>query len=62
MSLGTLMRHIRWARPELVTQVQFTEWTEQGRLRHASYVGLREDSRLRRCSANESKGIDPRDC
>jgi bifunctional non-homologous end joining protein LigD len=43
MSLGTLMRHIRWARPELVTQVRFTEWTEQGRLRHASYVGLRED-------------------
>jgi bifunctional non-homologous end joining protein LigD len=37
------MRDIRWARPELVTQVQFTEWTEQGRLRHASYEGVRED-------------------
>ncbi len=30
-------------RPELVAEVQFTEWTRDGRLRHPSFRGLRED-------------------
>ncbi|WP_216213188.1 non-homologous end-joining DNA ligase [Amycolatopsis aidingensis] len=34
-----------WVRPELVVQVGFTEWTEDGRLRHPRYTGLREDKR-----------------
>ena len=34
---------IRWVRPELVTEVQFTGWSGAGRLRHASYLGLRLD-------------------
>jgi DNA ligase D-like protein (predicted ligase) len=33
----------RWARPELVAQVGFAEWTRDGRLRHPRYIGLRED-------------------
>ena len=33
----------RWVRPRLVTQVQFTEWTEDGILRHPSFLGLREE-------------------
>ena len=33
----------RWVRPELVAQVQFTEWTSDGILRHPSFQGLRED-------------------
>ncbi|HEX7718624.1 MAG TPA: DNA ligase D, partial [Woeseiaceae bacterium] len=32
-----------WVRPELVAEVQFTEWTKDGRLRHPSFRGLRED-------------------
>jgi DNA ligase D-like protein (predicted ligase) len=32
-----------WARPELVAEVAFTEWTEDGRLRHPSFQGLRTD-------------------
>jgi bifunctional non-homologous end joining protein LigD len=32
-----------WVRPELVAEVAFTEWTEDGRLRHPSFKGLRED-------------------
>lgn len=32
-----------WSRPELVAAVSFTEWTSDGRLRHPSYDGLRED-------------------
>jgi bifunctional non-homologous end joining protein LigD len=33
----------RWVKPELVAEVQFSEWTQDGRLRHPSFKGLRED-------------------
>jgi DNA ligase D-like protein (predicted ligase) len=32
-----------WARPDLVGEVAFTEWTGDGRLRHPSFQGLRPD-------------------
>lgn len=32
-----------WLKPELVCEVEFTEWTEEGLLRHPSFKGLRED-------------------
>lgn len=32
-----------WVRPRLVAQVAFTEWTADHRLRHPSFLGLRED-------------------
>lgn len=36
-----------WVRPELVGEVEFTEWTPDGRLRHPSWKGLREDKPAR---------------
>jgi len=33
----------RWVKPVLVAQVQFTEWTSDGILRHPSFLGLRDD-------------------
>ncbi len=36
-----------WLRPELVCAVNFTEWTRDGRLRHPSFQGLREDKPAR---------------
>jgi len=33
----------RWVKPELVAQIQFTEWTADGILRHPSFQGLRQD-------------------
>ncbi len=33
----------RFAEPELVAQVEFSEWTNAGTLRHPSYQGLRDD-------------------
>jgi bifunctional non-homologous end joining protein LigD len=36
-------RHAHWVKPRLVAQVEFTEWTADGRLRHPSFQGLRED-------------------
>jgi bifunctional non-homologous end joining protein LigD len=32
-----------WVRPELVAQVRFTEWTDDHKLRHPVYLGLRDD-------------------
>ncbi len=32
-----------WVRPRFVAQVAFTEWTGDNRLRHPSFLGLRED-------------------
>ncbi len=32
-----------WAEPSLVAEVAFTNWTSDGRLRHPSFVALRED-------------------
>ena len=34
-----------WVRPRLVGQVAFTEWTADDRLRHPSFLGLRDDKR-----------------
>jgi DNA ligase D-like protein (predicted ligase) len=36
-------KRAHWARPELVGAVSFTEWTDDGRLRHPSFQGLRPD-------------------
>lgn len=40
---GAGSRDVRWVGPELVAEVSFTEWTDDGRLRQPSFRGLRED-------------------
>jgi bifunctional non-homologous end joining protein LigD len=37
------MKLCTWIKPELVGEVQFTEWTGDDSLRHPSFLGLRED-------------------
>ena len=37
------MKNCVWLKPELVAQIEFTEWTPDGHLRHSKFVGLRED-------------------
>ena len=34
-----------WVKPKLVCQVVFTEWTEEGKIRHPSFQGLRVDKK-----------------
>jgi DNA ligase D-like protein (predicted ligase) len=34
---------VHWIRPDLVAEVAFTEWTDDGRLRHPRFLGLRHD-------------------
>jgi bifunctional non-homologous end joining protein LigD len=38
-----LKKGVSWAEPDLVAQVEFTEWTDEGRLRQPVFLGLRED-------------------
>lgn len=42
-----LDRTIHWVRPDLVAEIQFTAWSGSGRVRHAVYLGLREDKPAR---------------
>lgn len=34
---------VHWVTPELVAQIEFTEWTQDHKLRHPRYLGLRRD-------------------
>jgi bifunctional non-homologous end joining protein LigD len=39
----------RWSRPKYVAEVEFTEWTEAGDIRHPSFRGLRKDKKPEEC-------------
>jgi len=48
MPFATIPRAIErsgptWLKPKLVAEIEFTEWTSDGVLRHPSFQGLRED-------------------
>ena len=42
---GALATRARWVAPRLVAEVQFTEWTGDGKIRHPSLQGFRTDKR-----------------
>ncbi len=42
-------RDARWVKPKLVAQVAFGDWTRDGKLRHPSFQGLREDKSPKDC-------------
>lgn len=37
------MREMQWLKPAVVAQIRFVEWTAEGHLRHAAFLGLRTD-------------------
>jgi ATP-dependent DNA ligase len=37
------MKNCKWLKPELVAEIEFAEWTPDDHLRHAKFVGLRDD-------------------
>lgn len=39
------LRDTHWAKPQLVAEVEFTEWTADNVIRHPSFKGLREDKK-----------------
>ena len=48
-----------WVRPEFVAEVTFRKITESGRVRHASFLRLRDDKRPEECRAAAEDGPDP---
>jgi DNA ligase D-like protein (predicted ligase) len=40
---GVPRKDVTWVRPDLVAQIGFSEWTNDGRLRHPRFMGLRRD-------------------
>ena len=37
------MSEMQWVKLKLVAQIGFVEWTTDQRLRHAAFLGLRDD-------------------
>jgi bifunctional non-homologous end joining protein LigD len=50
----------RWVKPQLVAEVAFSEWTEDGRLRHPAFKGLREDKPADQVVRERAAGAEPR--
>ena len=40
---GALGKRAHWVKPQLVAEVAFAEWTDDGKVRHPSFQGLRTD-------------------
>ncbi len=38
-----VMKKCRWLKPELVAQIEYTDWTDADHLRHSRFAGLRDD-------------------
>ncbi len=54
---GAQVRGVHWVRPELVAEVAFAERTADGKLRHSSFVGIREDKRPREVRPERKKAL-----
>ena len=44
-----------WVEPTLVAEVRFTEWTEEGGIRHPAFLGLRVDKSRERLPARDAE-------
>jgi bifunctional non-homologous end joining protein LigD len=53
-------RDVTWVEPELVCEVEFLNWTEDGVLRHASFKGLRADKAARDVTVERPKATRAR--
>lgn len=49
---------VTWVRPELVCEVNYTEWTEDGHLRHPVFKGLRKDKDADEVSLQELEKVE----
>ena len=51
-----LARRVHWVEPRLAVQVRYTEMTDEGRLRHPAYLGVREDKSTLTMDRDKARG------
>ena len=56
---GPAGRGHHWVEPRFVCEVRFTEWTEDGGLRHPTFMGLRTDKRPEECRREAPMTLPP---
>jgi bifunctional non-homologous end joining protein LigD len=47
-----------WIEPELVCEVRFSDWTDDGGIRHPAFVGLRADKKPEECRRDEPPPVN----
>jgi bifunctional non-homologous end joining protein LigD len=50
------LRDAHWVKPRLVAQAAFTEWTTDNKLRHPSFLGLRDDKKPEEVVKEQARG------
>ncbi|HVQ28623.1 MAG TPA: DNA ligase D, partial [Vicinamibacteria bacterium] len=53
-----LQRGAHWVEPDLVAQVEFTQWTDEGRMRQPVFLGLRDDKEARHVVREEPGTVE----
>ncbi|WP_194776256.1 DNA ligase D [Pararhodonellum marinum] len=51
----SIIRKIQWMEPKYIAQVKFTEFTQEGNLRHPVFLGLRTDKEPAEIQANSNQ-------
>ena len=54
----SIRRKAHWVKPELVAQIAFAEFTRDGVVRQARYLGLREDKKAEAVTREEPKPVE----
>ena len=55
----TVKRGAHWIEPKLVAEIAFAEFTNEGILRHPSFIGLREDKPAREVRLEKARHLKP---
>ena len=56
---GWLGKNAHWVKPQLVGEVEFAEWTDEGKIRHPSFQGLRKDKPARAVVRERASAAPP---
>jgi bifunctional non-homologous end joining protein LigD len=54
----SMPREVTWVRPELVCEVKFTNWTQEGRLRAPVFLGMRPDIDPQECAREAAEPVE----
>lgn len=55
---GPVEADITWLKPKLIAEVSFTEFTDEGLMRHPSFKGMREDKKVKDVVMEKEKDVN----